>query len=175
MGYHAKSSKQNKEPVKALLQEFRSEGILELGAGAGDFGWLIQKYRPGARLFGVEIWGPNFQSLPLSCYRGIFHQDIREFPYEQFIPAFKVDTVLAIDVLEHLPRGESVALLGRLEQMHVNIIISVPIVRLEQEAIDGNEYERHVDHWRIEDMAAFGYKLHFRGRLVGVFFKRGSR
>lgn len=164
-----KSCQENKKPVMDLLKTLGSKNILELGVGYGDFGPKIRLEIPGSRLFGIEIFKPYFIKIPKVCYERLYNEDIRPFYYEKLKDI--VDTVMMIDVLEHLTEDDGKQLLNKLESLFEKIVISVPVIDFEQPAFMGNDWEEHKSQWKPDDMISMGYKEFFKGEIIGVYYK----
>jgi hypothetical protein len=165
------SSDSNKKPVMDLLKRFRSKYILELGVGYGHFGPKIRIEIPGSYLVGIEIFKPYFEKIPTVCYKELYNEDIRNFPYEDLCNRVPIQAVMLIDVLEHLNREDGEKLLKRLEDLIQVIIVSVPIIDYPQDSFMGNEWEEHKTQWKIEELEKLGFTLDFKDELIGVFYK----
>lgn len=73
------------------------------------------------------------------------------------------DLVLALDVIEHLPKERGEAFLRALETLATRrVVVFTPNGFLEQGPLDGNPYQRHLSGWTPGEMAGHGY------RVVGI-------
>jgi len=166
------SAEENKLPVMNLLKQLKCKNILELGVGYGQFGPKIRIEIPGSRLFGIEIFEPYFSKIPVNCYERLFNDDIRTFDYENKMGDVDLDAILIIDVLEHLTKQDALELLGKLEKISKHIIISVPIIDVEQGEFLGNKWEEHKYQWKINEMLELNYSCKFAGKIIGIFHKQ---
>jgi len=165
------STKENKKPTMDLMKKNNLRRILELGVGYGVFGPKIKIELPGSFLVGIEIFKPYWDKIPTRCYSLLFNEDIRLFDYKKFNDEYHMQCILMIDVLEHLERKDGIELLKKLEDIGFFIIVSVPIVDIEQGPFLGNEWEAHKTQWKQHELEALGYKSEFIGDWVGVFYK----
>lgn len=131
--------------------------ILNLGAGKSDS--LISNQLPHMKLghiTNVEIFPPyaeTLRGLPWHSSYEVVEYDITE--YVRSLPNKSYDVVLLLDVLEHLDKFDAELLLSRL--LHIarkRVLIFLPIGYCKQDPYDGNEYQRHLSTWEIEDFPA---------------------
>ena len=158
--------------------------VVDVGAGVGR--WLDALREGGPKLYGhpvhvshpahwiaVEVWAPNVETYDLaSRYDDVIIGDVRNcWPV-----LASADLVILGDVLEHLPRPDAVALLRRLMDYGTGILVSVPIHGYEQDAIDGNEHERHLWHPSHVEMLNLVLPDHCTtGDVVGVYWRTKRR
>jgi len=125
--------------------------IIDIGCGEGTYSDIARELRPDALWIGVDIWPQYVDEFKLwHKYDFVVTRDARDlaFPFAPYV-------LLAGDVLEHMRRSESVALLQRAKLNAQAIMVSVPIIDYPQHAHpDGNPYEAHVDQWSHDDMLA---------------------
>ena len=80
------------------------------------------------------------------------------------------DTVILIEVIEHLSKKEGELLLEKAETWaRKKVVVSSPNGYFPQPDINGNPYFRHISGWEIRKMVARGYKAH---GLAGLKFLR---
>lgn len=146
---------------------------LDIGVGAGRWGFLFRdcmEFRAD-RYFqhdwvytvdGVEVheayrnpvWGYAYNQVVIADVRNIIHLIEERQPY---------DFVFFMDVIEHLPKEDGLALLGRLIRRTKNRLLltfpdgNQPESALRQGAVHGNEHERHISLWTEKDLA--GYEI----------------
>jgi predicted TPR repeat methyltransferase len=170
------SSYQGKEWTSAFVQIASSDRpikrILDIGPGQGTYYHLLGHCLPDSVWHGVEIFQAYIDKFNLNnFYDEIYNQDIRDFHTEE-----SYDLVIAGDVLEHMEKEEAQAVVGGLLKQCRWFIISIPIVKWEQGAINDNDHEIHVkDDWsHNEVMDSFdNISYAFVGSEIGVYALRG--
>ena len=120
--------------------------IVDVGCGEGTYKKLLgDKYY----WIGVEIWKDYIKKYNLkSLYNEIIEGDIREIPLPD------ADCIIFGDVIEHLPRIDALKLLGQSVEKYKHLVLSIPIGKYEQGAIEGNPNEEHKATWYFDDLAA---------------------
>ena len=150
--------------VARALEDNRPRRILDLGIGFGFYGavvrqWLDQGVRPWSTyLAGVEAWGrycnPLWDLYDLVTVNTI--QDYLTSSTEQF------DFVIMNDVLEHLAPEEGRKVLQEIEPV-INpgghLIVGTPARYFEQDAVNGNEFERHRSYWTADQLRPLGFTI----------------
>jgi hypothetical protein len=160
------SDAEGKDAALTWHQEIRPATVIDVGAGAGTYARLLRARRPDeGRWTAVEAWEPYLSRFGLhDLYETVVVADARRLT----APFFRADLVITGDILEHMPRADAVRLLGKIRTHAANLIVSVPVLHLEQGAVYGNPYERHVDHWTAGEMRAeLARSGSIRGEAVG--------
>lgn len=171
------SSYQGKEWTIAFTQ-FANESkpiksILDIGPGQGTYYHLLNQVIPNSVWHGVEVFKPYIEKFNLKqTYNKIYNCDARGFSPER-----EYDLIIAGDVLEHMEKEEAQDLVNNLLKSCRWFLISIPIVKLEQDAINGNEHEIHVkDDWShaevIESFPNITYAM--AGSHIGVYVLSGE-
>ena len=78
--------------------------VLDVGCGTGGFGRTLRAHKPG-----LELWGIEPEPAAAAAARGVY-DDVREgfFPDDRLeLPLGRFDTVLMMDVLEHMMDPEA--------------------------------------------------------------------
>lgn len=132
--------------------------ILDVGAGAGTYSDLLRDHVKIDMIDAMEVWEPYIKEFSLEeKYNFIWNHDVRTvsdlYPYA--LNAW--DIVIFGDVLEHMTKDEAKkVVLNYARGIGTNnIIISFPVLHLEQGPYEGNPYEIHVDHWSYDEMLEF--------------------
>jgi trans-aconitate methyltransferase len=117
--------------------------VLDLGAGSGTYARLLRPSLPDAHMTAVEIHAAYVSEFRLwRLYDSVIIGDIRTCD----IP--DADVVIIGDVLEHMSRADALQLWDRArDHARKSVFLSVPIIEWPQEAMFGNEHERHVETW----------------------------
>lgn len=139
---HGVSAFENEQVVRAAVVSVKHKKILDVGAGAGYYGRILSDLH--AKIDAVEIWPESVEHLKQSgWYSWVAELDIRDYKYEDGI----YDIVIFGDILEHLSLEDALAVFNyAIEHAHT-VIVSIPNSNYPQEALYGNDHERHL----IED------------------------
>lgn len=160
------SDAEGKDAALTWYEEIRPRTVIDVGAGSGTYTQVVRAnslWR--GRWTAVEAWEPYVARFGLDgLYDAVVVADARRL----VAPFYRADLVIAGDVLEHMPRADAVHLLGKIRAHAAHLIVSVPVLHLDQGAVYGNAYETHVDHWTADQMRAeLGRSGTIRGELVG--------
>lgn len=142
------------------LQLHRPKSVLDLGVGFGLAGAIVRQYlddgvQPWKTvLVGVEAF-KEYKNPSWDLYGAVLEMDIRSFLSNNDYPGLdgyaKYDFIIFSDVLEHFEKEEGLKLIydlmGLLNKGGV-LWIATPGVWCEQDAVHGNEYERHRSLWK---------------------------
>lgn len=133
------------------------ESLLDVGCGSDS---PVKYFSDGIdRCVGIDAFQPSIDSSAAkhihSEYRCLDILDIgKVFPQTSF------DGVLALDVIEHLPKPAGLALIEMMEGIaRKKVIIFTPNGFLEQREHDGNRFQVHRSGWTTEEMRAMGYRV----------------
>lgn len=179
------SDEQGKHIALGWYQQIRPATVIDIGAGSGTYARLMRETPdeivtdPGATLVrrvwpdrwtAIEAWEPYVDTYSLATlYDKILIADARRLAW----PEFRADLVIAGDVLEHMTRDQAKTLIKRIKYGAKHLIVSVPVLHLPQDAVGGNPYERHVDHWSAADMArelGEGVRAAWVGDVLGYWW-----
>lgn len=149
------SDMQGKDTAREWYDQINPRTVVDVGAGSGTYVHHLRNSRPGpddaSTWTAVEAWGPYVEQFSLDeAYDRVIVADARYVLTQLFM----ADLVITGDVLEHMSREEAVILLDRIRLSTLHLIVSVPVLHLDQDAVYGNPFERHVEHWSAEDMLA---------------------
>lgn len=134
--------------------------VVDVGPGHGKYAVLVREYVDArAELVAVEAWAPYVADFGLGCLydevvvddvRAALDGDNRVLDWLEW-----ADTVLMLDVLEHLPKPEALAVIDLIPG---NVVFSTP-----RHFFDNGPglppTEDHVSHWTPDDFEATG-RLH---------------
>lgn len=71
------------------------------------------------------------------------------------------DTVVCIDVIEHLTKNESLKMIEDMERVALKkVILMTPKGYIDQGAYDNNPYQVHHSGWETKDLVDLGYKVY---------------
>lgn len=142
------SDPQGKDWALQTYLKIRPSTVVDVGAGEGTYAKLMRPHHR-ARWRAIEAWGPYIGEYELrDHYDEVMVADVA---YIDRI-WLKADLVIAGDVLEHMQAPIARMVLRRFQDRAENVLVSIPVLHLDQGAVNGNPFERHVDHWTYEAM-----------------------
>lgn len=144
MGYSLRGGKP--ETAEWFRQHQQSiNRVLDIGAGSGTYARLIkQEFNlcHSAEWTAVEAWDDYIRKFDLAnLYDHVINQDVRTLDWDK-MGHFSV--AIAGDVLEHMTKQQAIELVDRVLQHADTLIVSIPIVYMPQDAVEGNPFEVHV-------------------------------
>jgi len=174
----ARSSKNGKAWTKERIAQLITEpaNILDIGCGQGTYRnlFLDNETITGSNWVAVEVWEPYIRKYSLEeKYNRVINQDARTLSWAELE---QWDLVFMGDVLEHMTKEESQALVDSALNYTKWILISIPIVYLPQGADHGNQFEIHVKpDWSDEEVRESFPNIvehHVEG-IIGVYLLKG--
>ena len=158
------SDAEGKAWSKERVDEFDPKFVIDVGPGVGTYSNLLRK--PGQHWTGIEAFGPYVNAYNLNAkYDYVVVEDVRK---HKFSPT---DLIILGDVLEHMTQNEAKNVIRRAKRAARAVLISVPVLHLDQDAVNGNTFERHVEHWTFDQMDTFFKpKDSFRGEVLAAFW-----
>ena len=145
-----------REQLKLLLRD--SKTILDLGCGKGSHleGITFQD----VRIIGVDLsdaWSLTARNSGI--YSQVVVKDIFVYLLEQKNGSF--DSVIACDLIEHLPKADGARLLNEIRRVSSNLsIVTTPNGFVKQMQSDDNSANEHLSGWAPREMLEFGFELH---------------
>jgi predicted TPR repeat methyltransferase len=144
------SDPQGKEWALETYLKIRPDAVIDVGPGEGTYAKLMRRHHK-ARWIGIEAWGPYIAQYKLNeLYDAVHVADARIVNWPWLAPM--AELVIIGDVLEHMTQLHARVLIERLKRAAQNLLVSIPVLHLDQDAVNGNPFERHVDHWTYEAM-----------------------
>lgn len=147
----------------------RPRSVLDLGLGFGGGGvavreWLDLGVRPfKTYLVGVECWA-DYRNPVWDLYNIVHVQTIESFLQHC---SERFDCVLFSDVLEHFPKQAGRGVIEAAKKVVASpglLVVVTPAVYFAQEAVYGNERERHQSYWSSDDLEHCGLRVERVGR-----------
>lgn len=157
-----------KPEIQAWIYRNFTEGqtCLDVGPGQGTYADLMCGY---LTMDACEIFEPNVKIYGLKeKYRRIAVCDIADFKYEWY------DLVIFGDVIEHMTVEKAQEVLAYARAHSKDQLIAVPW-KLPQGAVDGNEYERHIQDDLTEEIFGEryeGYEPIWVNHLYGYYHRK---
>ena len=143
--------------LDGFLHAYVEGEVLDVGCGRGI------SYRYAKRIAGIDIHLPSLKKARKVC-EDIVHADARRplpFKDESF------DTVVAVEVIEHLTKSDGHKLLAEMERVsRRKIILSTPNRYLPWKQRE--ERQQHKSRWTPSDFKKLGYKV----RGIGFYFRK---
>lgn len=136
------------------LQKHRPKSVLDLGVGFGLAGAIVRQYLDDGvkpwrtELIGVEAF-EAYGNPTWGLYNSLLNCSIQDFVSVR--REHKYDFIILSDVIEHFEKEEGLILIYDLMRMLNKggvLWIATPGVWCEQDAVHGNEYERHRSLWK---------------------------
>lgn len=135
---HGVSAFENGLVVQGFVRANKLKKILDVGAGSGYYGRILKGL---AILDAVEIWPESVEYLQSTdWYSWVVELDIRAYAYEDGV----YDMVIFGDVLEHLSLDDAQRVFNYALAHSHYVLVSIPNSNYPQEALYGNEHERHL-------------------------------
>ena len=136
---------------KSLLTKLT---VLNIGTGSGDSGLARQlPYLPFFRLDFIDVHQPYLDNAAKKKYASkISHfikADARQFDTSIY------DLVLMFDVLEHLPKEDSLRIMEKIKSKQ---IVFIPLEERYRENSFGVKSQDHLSFWTEEDFIKLGYQ-----------------
>jgi len=130
--------------------------LLDVGCGKGlpfEFINRKQKYF----LVGLDAFEPYLKECKKKGIHDTYVQaDVRQLPFADNT----FDSVLCLEVLEHLEKKDGEKLLDELERVATRqVILSTPVGNYKQDIYDGNPNQEHKYIWSPTEIRGKGYKV----------------
>ncbi len=137
-----------------------ARSILDVACGKGQPLAFLNRHQRYLAV-GIDIFRPCLlEARSLAAYDALVQGDVRHLPFR----ARSYDTVLLIEVLEHLDGGEGLALIKAVEEIaRRQVLISTPVGHHEQHEYDGNPWQEHRHIWEPQQLRALGYRVYGHG------------
>lgn len=91
---------------------------------------------------------------------------------EDYYKKKSFDAVIALDLVEHMKKKDSLKLMKAMERIaKKKVIVLTPNGFYHQDELDGNPYQTHKSKWELRDFKRLGYKVY---GLRGLKFLRGE-
>ena len=133
-----------------------SKTLLDVGCGKGEPARFIN--RKGKYFaVGFDAFEPYLREcLTQKIHNAFVQGDVRLLPFADH----SFDSVICLEVLEHLERADGEKLLKELERVaSKQVILSTPVGKYQQGVFDGNPHQEHKYIWQPSEMKNKGYKI----------------
>ncbi len=151
-----------------IIQNVPGKTFLDVGCGYGKWGFLLKKYADPTQprhVTGLDLFEPHVKALQADgIYDEVHVGDATALPF----PDKSFDTVIACEVLEHLPREQGEVLIRELRRVaRLCFVVSTPgfpCLRGGSDTLDGfNPHEAHQHIYSYKDFSSLGFT-----QIIGV-------
>lgn len=166
--------------VVETIKKLKPRSILDIGCGFGKYGFLLREqldicmdqknntedyiiHRKNwkTRIDAVEVFENYICELQRYIYDNIYIGNASDL-IEKLT---KYDVIIMADVIEHFDKRQGKELLNKIyRNANKLIIITTPLGEFEQAALCGNDFEKHLSIWRINDFKEYSNK-----KIVNVY------
>ena len=171
--------------IKKLYRSLFPSFIMYLKSEVGPSGTLLDlgcgndspaKFLDAEFKVGVDIYDPYIkESKKRKLHNAYMLADVTKLEFKRK----SFDTVLALDIIEHLNKEDAVKLIKKMESWaKKKIVIYTPNGFLHQEEYDNNPFQIHKSGWSVDELRAMGFKVHgihglkfLRKEMAGIRFK----
>lgn len=155
------------DPICIVIDK-SAKTVLDVGSGLGVPMQLIKEKIKVKYSVGVDLFQPYIDSLKLkNIHDKYVLADVRRMKFK----AKSFDVVFASDVLEHMSKKDSWALLKNMEYIaKKQVIITTSLGYFYHPPVDNNPLQLHVSGYDVEEFKKRGYKTFKYGRkeLLGT-------
>lgn len=132
--------------------------ILDVACGLS----LKSKYIPAQIRVGVDIYEEYFKHIEADVPYVVIKYDVRKLN-EIFMPK-SFDLVIALDVIEHLEKEESLEMIRQCEKIaKLGVVLETPKGYIPQnldiQGHGGHEWQTHRSGWEPEELEKLGYSV----------------
>ena len=132
--------------------------ILDVACGLS----LKSKYIPAQIRVGVDIYEEYFKHIEADVPYAVVKYDVRKLN-EIFVPK-SFDLVIALDVIEHLEKEESLEMIRQCEKIaKLGVVLETPKGYIPQnmdiQGHGGDEWQTHRSGWEPEELEKLGYSV----------------
>jgi SAM-dependent methyltransferase len=135
--------------------------VLDVACGLS----LKSKFLDADIRVGVDIYDEYFKHIESDVPYVVVKADVRNLE-EMFVDK-SFDVVIALDIIEHLPKHEAVELIHQCERIaRKSVILETPLGFIPQDidilGYGGHEWQTHRSGWFPTDLGDLGYKTQMR-------------
>lgn len=145
------------------ILNLQPKSVLDIGIGFGKNGFLAREYTDiwkgrvfsnwTTRIDGIEIFPDYLSEIQYMIYDNIYIGDAAKVIKR----LGNYDMIICTAVLEHFTKEDGNSLLTDIKNLRTKLgIVVLPINVKPQGAVYGNEHERHVSEWTLEDLSVYG-------------------
>ncbi len=141
------------------------DSVLDVACGLS----FKSKFIPAKIRVGVDIFEKYFDHIETDVPYVVIKHDVRRLS-EIFLPK-SFDLVIALDIIEHLEKEESLAMIRECEKIaRKAVILETPKgyvpQNLDIQGHGGHEFQTHRCGWEKEELESLGYKVIVRDYVM---------
>ena len=145
--------------VLEVIRQLNPGSVLDIGCGSGKYGVLMREYLPNARLDGVEGFAAYITDIHRVAYDHVYEVNAMEL-VRKLDRGY--DLAMMIDMFEHLTFDEGACLLQELSKRTKHILVSVPVLHPQQDAMHGNALQEHHAQYDVPKLRHLGFRQIWR-------------
>lgn len=139
---------------EVVLNFVKGRRVLDIGCGKGKYGYLVKMYLETFYGISPEVVGLDVSQNILKDVKEIYDDvvccDASKLPFRDK----SFDTVIAAEVIEHLPKRNGLSLIRESERVAKNVIITTPSPRVFRYSPE------HISLWRPSEFRKLGYRVY---------------
>lgn len=130
--------------------------VLDVGCGERSPLLYVKKT---FRSVGIDIYKPTLaKSKKNKIHDSYVAGDIAHL--DRYFKPKSFDAIIALDVVEHLPKKQSLKMIEQMEKIaKKKVIILTPNDFYHQKSLGGNPYQEHKSGWSVNDFISRGYSV----------------
>ena len=146
--------------LATMINGIENKSVIDICCGEGGIIARLAEYDK-TKIGGLDIFRPSLdKAMRLDVYRGLVQGHALFLPFKDKC----TDIAVSIAALEHLSKEDGIRLVEEMTRIARKVVVvSCPVVRWEQDPLDGNPYQKHLYHWTIPELREMGFQ-----DMVGV-------
>ncbi|OGG10985.1 hypothetical protein A3J20_01250 [Candidatus Gottesmanbacteria bacterium RIFCSPLOWO2_02_FULL_42_29] len=143
---------------RLLAKQLKKSGsVLDVGCGRSS---PLKKVKFKGRSEGIDLYRKSITDSKKQHIHSTYKiGDIRKL--SRYYKPKSFDSVIALDVIEHLKKKEALKLISDMENIATkNVVILTPNGYYKQDELDGNPYQVHQSGWTKDDFKRLGYRIY---------------
>jgi SAM-dependent methyltransferase len=159
--------------VEQLLGWMSPASALDIGAGSGKYGRMLERAVPACERLAIEVDAAHVERFALGT---VYHQveTLDAARWWQDDPESAFDVVILGDCLQHLPKSAGLDLLNAMVYRCAWLVVLVPEFII-QGSVDGVDTSVHRSAWSERDMHWHDLWAWDNARAITMFVLRGYR
>lgn len=144
------------EPAVWILNK-KTQSILDVGCGQGIPMQSLNEHFNFKKSVGVDLFDPYLEYCKSKhIHTNYVKKDVRKIDFKDK----SFDTVMCLQVVEHLTKKEAWALVAKMEKIAKRqVIIATPIGHLDHDEVDHNHLQLHKSFFYPEEFEKKGYSV----------------